>query len=65
MTVANTPCVCGGYGCLNLLDRNIPCPFCTRVITYDPLSTQHRCVVEEQQGEPVSHSEVVRGGWAA
>jgi hypothetical protein len=65
MRITNTPCVCNGYRCLSLPDRNIPCPSCRRVTSYDPLSRRDRYVVVDEQGEPVMYADMDCGGRAA
>ena len=65
MMPTNTPCICNGYRCLSLPDRNVRCPNCMRVTSYDPLSRRDRYVVMDEQGEPVMYSDTYCGGWAA
>lgn len=57
MRATHTPCICNGYRCLSLPDRNVPCPFCRGVTKYDPLSGRDRYVVMDEQGEPVMYAD--------
>jgi hypothetical protein len=65
MSVTNKHCICNGYRCLSLPDRNVPCPNCMRVTNYDPLSRRDRYVVVDEQGEPVMYADPYPGGLAA
>jgi hypothetical protein len=65
MKAPRTPCICNGYRCLSLPDRNVPCPSCRRVTKYDPLSGRDRYVVVDEHGEPVMYADTDRGGLAA
>ena len=50
-------CICDGYGCLSLPDKNVPCPSCRRVTQYDLLSKRDRYVVVDEKGEPVMYAD--------
>jgi len=65
MRPKNTPCICNGYRCLSLFDRNVSCPCSRRVTSYDPLSGRDRYVVMDEQGEPIMYAETEWGGLAA
>lgn len=65
MRAKRTRCMCNGYRCLSLPDRNLPCPACKRVTIYDPLSRRDRYVVMDEQGEAVMYADTYYGGRAA
>jgi hypothetical protein len=65
MRTTNTRCICNGYGCLSLANRNVPCPGCRRITSYDPLSRRDRYVVMDEQGEPVMYADKDYRGVAA
>ena len=57
MNATNTLCICNDYRSLSLPDRNVPCPNCMRVTSYDPFSRRDRYVVVDEQGEPVMYAD--------
>ena len=65
MRAKDTSCVCNGYRCLSLPDRNIPCPSCKRATNYDPFSRRDRYVVLDEHNEPVMYADMDLGGLAA
>lgn len=65
MRVKNTPCICNGYRCLSLANRNVPCPGCRRVTSYDSLSKRDRYVLMDEQGEPVMYADAECRGLVA
>ena len=65
MRARNTRCICNGYRCLSLADRNVACPCCRRVTNYDPLSKRDRYVLMDEQGEPVMYADTECRGLAA
>ena len=65
MTPTNTSCICNGYLCFSLPDRNVPCPVCRAATSYDPLSRRDRYVVMDEQGEPVMYVDTEFRGLAA
>ena len=65
MRAKYTRCICNGYRCLSLPDRNIPCPSCKRATNYDPFSRRDRYVVLDEHNEPVMYADMNFGGLAA
>lgn len=65
MRATYKPCICNGYRCLSLPDRNVPCPSCKRSTNYDPFSRRDRYVVMDEHNEPVMYADMDFGGLAA
>lgn len=65
MSAISALCICNGYRSLSLPDRNVPCPNCRRVTTYDPLSRRDRYVVVDEQGEALMYADTDYRGRAA
>ena len=65
MSATHTLCICNGYRCLSLPNRNVPCPLCRRVTSYDPLSRRDRYIVMDEHGEPVMYADTECRGLAA